>query len=587
MTTKKRRCNLPALAVIAAAGTLLTACSPPGARDLQEGEREIKAGQFAAAVAPLSAATRSLSSAPPAVQSKAWNLLGLAYQGAGQLDAASQAYLQALKLDHNHEAVDFNLGSLRMEQSNYPGAIDYFTTCIALNPRGDNGYLKLGAARYRLALEKTGAEKVRQLEGARHDFEMAEKLRPTAESANAIGILELQRRNGGLEAARAAAVDFQTALERDPHYGPAILNLAITYHQYLNQIPKALQMYLQYLALQPQPPHAREVAKLAHQLDLDTRITIGSDSGAHPAPSPHIIVPPTNPAPAVPKTAPAETPTSKVTKPVPVPAPIPERQTASVPAQAPTPPPTPPPKTATPSPVSAPPAEPPEAPSSVNTVISTNDLAAPQTVALPPPPSERKTLAQKINPLHWFSGKPRTSADSSPVPKGTRYKYPPPVTPLPGNRREAERLAGQGAQARQAGHLEEALRDYQQATETDSTYFGASLALGLTAIDAGDYDSALESLYRALALEENSADARYAFAWTLQKRGYFVDAARELEKLLAAHPQEVRGHLLLGNLEAESLGQSKQARQHYARVLELDPGNSQAPAIRAWIQATP
>jgi tetratricopeptide (TPR) repeat protein len=73
----------------------------------------------------------------------------------------------------------------------------------------------------------------------------------------------------------------------------------------------------------------------------------------------------------------------------------------------------------------------------------------------------------------------------------------------------------------------------------------------------------------------------------LQKRGYYVDAASELEKLLAAHPEEARGHLLLGNLDAEKLGQPKQARQHYASVLELDPDNSQGPAIRTWIQKTP
>src|SRR5665213_723616 len=93
MTTKKRKRSLPALAVIATAGALLTACSPPGGRDLREGAREINAGEFAAAITPLTAATHALSSAPPAAQSKALNLLGVAYHGAGQLDAASQAYL--------------------------------------------------------------------------------------------------------------------------------------------------------------------------------------------------------------------------------------------------------------------------------------------------------------------------------------------------------------------------------------------------------------------------------------------------------------------------------------------------------------
>jgi tetratricopeptide (TPR) repeat protein len=564
----------------------LTACGPPGSSDLRQGQREIKAGQFDAAIVTLNNATRALASAPPVVQSKAWNLLGLAYQDAGQLDAASQAYLHALKLDHNHEAVDYNLGCLRMAQSNYPGAIDYFTTCAQLKPREAEGYLKLGAARFHLALEKTGADRARQLESARHDFETAEKLHPTAEGANAIGILEMQRRTGGTETARAAAADFQASLERDPHYAPALLNLGIVDQQYLHQLPKALQLFLQYIALQPPPPEVKEVAKLAHQLDLETRITIGADSGEERAPATNrVIIKSGNPPQPAPKTAPAEHPSSKVTHPEPVPAATSDVQIVNVPAQSPAPaaPPTPPPKTEPSAPASVPAAV---SSSSLNSVTSTNDLAAPGIVAPPPAAPPKKTFAQKLNPLHWFSSKSSVSGDAAPVPKGKRYHYPSAVTPIPGNRPEAERWAALGAQAGQKGHLPEALGDYQQATATDPTDFDAALALGLTAIDAGAYETALNALYRALALEEDSPNARYAFAWTLQKRGYYADAAEELEKFLAAHPDEARGHLLLGNLDAEKLGQPKEARQHYARVLELDPANPQAPAIRAWILKT-
>jgi tetratricopeptide (TPR) repeat protein len=580
MTTKKRRGNLPALAVIAVAGALLTACNPPGARDLRQGEKDIKAGEFRAAIAPLSDATHALSSAPPAAQSKAWNLLGLAYQGAGQFDAASQAYSQALKLNHNNEAVDFNLGCLRMAQSNFSGAVDCFTTCVTLNPQGVDAFLKLGATRYRLALEKTGPDRAGLLEKARRDFESAEKLHPTAEAANAIGMIELQRHNGTTEAARAAA-DFQRAVERDPHYGPALLDLAITYHQYLNQIPKAVQYYRQYLALQPSPPHAREIEKLAHQLEVESHTTIAPGSSAHPSPPPpRAIVSSTNPTPAFPKTTPAEPPISKATNPVPAPAPKSENQIASVPVEVTLPPPAPPPKPALPTP-------PPETNSSVNTVIATNDIAAQGTATNVPVTSQKKTLVQKLNPAHWFAGKPKTSGETPGVPDVKRYKYPSRVTPIPGNRKEAERLAALGAQLGRLGRLGDAVHTYQNATVADPTYFNAGLSLGLTAIDAGDYDIALDALCRVLALDDDSANARYAFAWTLQKRGFYVDAAKELENLLAAHPDEARGHLLLGNLYADRLGQPKEARQHYAKVLELDPGNSQVPAIRAWILKTP
>jgi tetratricopeptide (TPR) repeat protein len=476
-----------------------------------------------------------------------------------------------------------------------------------LNPRAVDGYVKLGEAQFHLALEKTGAERVKQLENARHEFEVADKLRPSAEAANGLGMLELQRRNGGAEAVRAAAADFQLAVERDASYGPALLNLGILCQQHLNQLAKALQLYRQYVSLQPPPPNAKEVAKLVVQLDLDTRVTIGHDSSEQRAPSSssRIIITPTNSTPATPKAAPAEHPSTKVTKPVPGPAPTSEVRIASVPVQSPQPPPTPPPKAAATPVASDLPAESPS-PAVTLIVTPTNDIPAPQIAApqavaaqltvpqdgvpqsVVPPPSaqQREPFVEKLNPLHWFSSKTK-STEAAPVPKGTRYKYPPRITPIPGNRREAARLAEQGAEARKAGDLDVALRKLSESANADATYFDAELALGETAIDTGDYDSAMTALYRALGLDEDSAEARYAFAWVLQRRGYYIDAARELERLLEAHPDDARGHLLLGNLDAEKLGLPKQARQHYARVLELDPGNSQIPAIRAWILKTP
>jgi len=62
------------------------------------------------------------------------------------------------------------------------------------------------------------------------------------------------------------------------------------------------------------------------------------------------------------------------------------------------------------------------------------------------------------------------------------------------------------------------------------------------------------------------------------------DAADELEKLLARHPDQVRGHLLLGNLYAQKLDKPHLAREHYMTVLTLDPQNSQGQTIRNWLK---
>jgi Tfp pilus assembly protein PilF len=66
-----------------------------------------------------------------------------------------------------------------------------------------------------------------------------------------------------------------------------------------------------------------------------------------------------------------------------------------------------------------------------------------------------------------------------------------------------------------------------------------------------------------------------------------VDAAEQLKIILAADDKEVRAHLALANLSAQSLRDHAQAREHYQKVLALDPTNAQAQDIRYWLSANP
>ncbi len=578
MTTKKRRRLRFNLVVVAAAGMLVTACGPPGARQLQQGEQDIQAGRFDDAIVVLKDATRILGNAPHAVQAKAWNLLGLACQDSGQLDAAANAYKQALKLDRNNAAADYNLGCLRCQQNNFPGAMDYLTTYVVLRPRDVQGYLRLGTAHFHYALERTGQERIKFLEAARRDFESAERVSGTADALNALGVLDLQRRSPGADSARAAAAKFAMALHLDPHYASALLNLAIVFQQYLNEPREALKLYSQYLTITPAPPHANEVAKLAHDLDLKLRITITPESAPAPRPAPpsaKVTAAPSNPSAAMTRPPPAETPPARAVELAPV----------SPPAQAAAP--APPPRKSAPPAAVQPPAE-------TSSLVSTT-TSPPEPVVTETTPPPRKPVIQRLNPLHWFSGKPRPSGEVSTaseeeppqVPPGARFEYPPPVTPIPGDRAQAKRLEAEAVRARQTGDLTQSIRAYKDARAADPTFYDASLGLGLAAIEARDYATALEALDRALALKEDSAEARYAFAWTLARRGYTEDAVHELGKLLSQHPDDVRGHLLLGNLYAGKLGQQKLAREQYTQALELDPNNSQAANVRAWLQRNP
>jgi tetratricopeptide (TPR) repeat protein len=579
ITTKKRRRLLFDFAAIAVAGTLLTACGPPGARQLRLGEQLIREGQYPGAIAVLKEAVLSVDHATQPAQSKAWNLLGLAEQDGGHLDEASEAYLRARKLDRDNAVVDYNLGCLRMEQTNFQGAIDYFSTYTSLRLKDARGYVRLGAARYHLALEqRTTSERNRQIEAARQQFEAAERWDATAEAPNFLGVIELQRRPPTIQSATAAAENFKLALRRDPHFAPALLNLGIVWQQYLNQPRQALKAYQEYLAGNPPLSNVKAVQQLATDLNIRLRTTITTEHAPAPAPAPppaKSIITPTNAQAPSPKPLPTESPPAHAAAPV------------FVPATVPTPVPPPAPTASEPSrpstPISPPPLE-------TSPPVNTADIN-PQPAAEPSAPPPRQTLVQKLNPLRWFSGKPKTAeeaaaAEAEPpsVPPGSRFDYPPPVTLIPGDRAEGRRLTADGARARDAGDFNQALRAYTSAVAADPTYYDANLGLGLTEIDVRAYAGALEALHRALTVQADSAEARYAFAWTLQKRGYAVDAVHELSKLLEQHPADVRSHLLLGNLYAEKLRETKLAREQYSQALALDPKNPEAPSVRAWLQ---
>jgi tetratricopeptide (TPR) repeat protein len=131
------------------------------------------------------------------------------------------------------------------------------------------------------------------------------------------------------------------------------------------------------------------------------------------------------------------------------------------------------------------------------------------------------------------------------------------------------------------------MQAYRRAGQLDGSYFEAHYRLGLAAFEAKNYRVALAAWETALALRPDSADARYNFALTLKTAGYHEAAVDELEKLLSLHPDEARGHLILGNLYADQLRDVPRARRHYQRVLQLDPRNPQAQAIRYWLVANP
>jgi tetratricopeptide (TPR) repeat protein len=168
-----------------------------------------------------------------------------------------------------------------------------------------------------------------------------------------------------------------------------------------------------------------------------------------------------------------------------------------------------------------------------------------------------------------------------------RYTYLSPAAPTAGDRAESEKAFKRGLKAQKGGSRAEAVSEYQAAVKADPANYDAYYNLGLAALGGGETRLSLWAYEIALALKPDAEDARYNFALALKAGGYWLDACDQLQRLLAANASEVRAHLSLGNLYSQQLEQPPLAREHYLRVLELNPRHAEAAKIRYWLAANP
>jgi Flp pilus assembly protein TadD len=649
----------------------LAACTPAGPRALLQGEHLLSEGKYSRAIAKFQVATQLL----PA-NAQAWNHLGLAYHKSGQATLALKAYQQARRCDLNLTSVRYNLGCLLLEQNDPQAAAAELTTYTLLQHDSADGWLKLATAQTR----------THQWDAAEKSFQMALHLRPDwPEALNGLGVVQTQHRRP-----REALASFNSALQKQPNYRPALLNVAILNQYYLNNRPAALQRYQQYLDTNPSdsneiqevirrlqaemaPPPHREPTNVvttvtpmapppqtnltAHPRSTSIVTVAHSPTNVPPAPAPvSTPVRPKNPAQTL--VASAEQPSSglhtapepprKLDPPVPQ---TPPTRSASTPSVSEPP---------TVSPVVSSNRPPPEVPPPV--VVQLNDDPAPKlardlspapTPPVSTPPTSqhlvaaspaqfdqasallsqsrqeddipekttvpKKRVVDRINPATWFRkkngatdstsvqplpeikpespAKETASEQTSPTvarpaaPASTvsirRYAYRSPPKPEPGDRVKADPYFADGLRAHRDGRLSEAIDSYRKATRLDPSFFEADYNLGLAAYDLKDTSQSLSAYETALSINPTSVNARYNFALALQQGGYFVDAARELEKVVGQKPDEARAHFSLASLYAEKLEQPSLARPHYQRVLALEPQHPQATAIRYWLAANP
>jgi len=216
--------------------------------------------------------------------------------------------------------------------------------------------------------------------------------------------------------------------------------------------------------------------------------------------------------------------------------------------------------------------------------------------------SEKPGLLARLNP---FRSKPERAAAptgtvvvvnpavTSPAESGAsaskkfpRYTYSRPAAPAAGNRPEAQRAFAAGVKAQDSGNPAEAARQYDLAATADPSYFDAQYNYAVLTMRANAAGS-LPIWEKVLAIDPDSVNARHSFALALKQAGFVEDAVAELEKIIETKPSEARAHLTLANICAQQLGDARRAREHYMKVVELDPRDPQAPAIRFWLAANP
>ena len=597
LAKKKSKKSFPGGAIIIfALALILAGCTPAGPRALFKGKKYLDHGDYANAVSELQRATTLL-----ATNANVWNYYGVALQRAGQPDDAANAYKRALELDRDLMEAHFNLGSLWLEQNRPDLARTEFTTYTLRRNNDAVGWLKLGLVQLKLG----------ETDPAERSFSAVLLLKPKdPEAYNGLGLARIQA-----GAPRDASKFFAAALRSRPDFAPAILNLATVDQQYLRDSQGALENYHLYLALNPHPANWDDVNALANSLEAaQERIAAGAPPvERNTPPSTDSRLTPKNPGSTAPRPAyystTAEPPTRYVSRNSPTvrstvrsSAPDNDSPSPSAPVQVV--------QVAPEQPIVTTP-RPAPAMATAETPADTQPLEVP----MPPPP-------HKTGFWHsLFGGSSKTTTDSSqyvgsgltPLPPGgatsaapdtkpaelptakpvpppvfARYNYYSPKKPVSGDHSVGSPAAGAFTRARLAETQEkwvEAMEWYEQAAKLDPSWFEAQYNTGVLAHRLHDYALALPRYEAALAIQPDSEDARYNFAQALKAAGYPLDAANELKKILAANPGDVRAHLALANVCAQSLRDTAQARSHYQKVLELDPNSPQASDIRFWLSA--
>jgi tetratricopeptide (TPR) repeat protein len=146
------------------------------------------------------------------------------------------------------------------------------------------------------------------------------------------------------------------------------------------------------------------------------------------------------------------------------------------------------------------------------------------------------------------------------------------VQKSPGNARAHNNL---GNWYKSQNRIEDAIREYKLAIETDPTYFGAYNNLGIIYHHQNRMEEAIRCYARVLTLDPNNPEAHNNLGIAYAKLGLLDQAIKIFRKGLESAPEDANLHSNLG-LAYLKKGEFREAVLELKKALELNPDNEKA-----------
>src|SRR5262249_47054720 len=128
-----------------------------------------------------------------------------------------------------------------------------------------------------------------------------------------------------------------------------------------------------------------------------------------------------------------------------------------------------------------------------------------------------------------------------------------------------------GQQHRQAGRHLDAQLCCEQALAADPDHVDAMQLMGLLALQARQYNHAIEWIARANR-QDASTDHLFSLGIALEQQGLHAEAFRPYDRAVQLRPDDIEYWSRHGNVLAH-LGRPEQALASHQQVLRLDPRN--------------